>query len=125
MKNVGSARRGFALREAFTLMTLAAVGVALLTPVASYGAGQSRLQVCMSRLKSMGSTSAMFANDNRERIASFLAFSGMSSWRSLPNRVYEDNTGGQQASTADAAVDIIRVRGHRQDIDPTRLWRMV
>lgn len=114
--------RGFALREAVTLAALAGVALALLTPAATYGAGQSRLQVCMGRLKDMAKTSAMFANDNQNRIATFRGGSGMSRWRTLANHVYDDDVNNQQAWAADMAVDIIRLRGKRSDLQPITGW---
>lgn len=115
-------RRGFSLRDAVTLAALAGIALALFTPMASLGAGQSRLQVCMGRLKHISKVSAMFAADHQGRIASERAFSGVSHWRSLSDRFYGDNVNEGQAAANDAAVDIIRVRGARTDIDRIPNW---
>lgn len=111
------ARRAFALREAVTLVSLAAVGLALFTPIAAQGAGQSRLQVCMGRLKDIAKSSAMFANDHVNLIASERGAAGTVRWRSLGSITYPDTGLGQDAAARDQAVDIIRVRGSRTDIE--------
>lgn len=114
-------RRGFALRDAVTLAALAGVALALLTPVATYGAGQSRLQVCMGRLKDLAKTSAMFANDHQGQIASLESCSGQQRrWRTLGVQTYAQTAQGDMNSAIDGAVDIIQARGARADFGIVR-----
>ena len=115
-------RRGFAIREMVALSSVAFVGVCLLAPMAARGAAQSNLQVCMARLKEISKLSGLFAGDYQGRIANLRGFTGMSSFHSLPNRVYQDNSGDDQASTADHAVDIIRTLGGREDLERIVSW---
>jgi hypothetical protein len=117
-----ASRRGFAFRELVVLSAAAFVGVCLLAPIAARGAAQSGLQVCMARLKQVGKLSGLFAGDHQGRIANLRGFTGMSSFRSLPNRVYLDTVTDDLASTADHAVDIIRTLGGRGDIDRISSW---
>lgn len=113
-------RKAFALRELTCLTALTGIALSALIPVAAYGAGQSRLQVCMTRLKSIGKSRAMFALDHADGIASLESAVGSRSYRTLPTQSYLRTSTDESNAATDHAVDIIQARGARRDFGVIR-----
>lgn len=110
-------RRGFAVREAASLVVLSVLSAATLAPMAAQGGGQSRIQVCMSRMKYTYDVAEMFSNEHADAIPSLQSRSGTVVWKSLGARTYSADSSGEQQCVRDQAIDIIRRRGARPDMN--------
>jgi hypothetical protein len=119
-------RRGFSLRELTTVTAVAALGAALFVPLAVQAGGESRMCVCMSRLKSISMSTARYGNDHQDAIASLQSRSGQRVTYGNPGlnrtRNYINAQFGELESAADQAIDIILRRGNRTDINPIENW---
>jgi hypothetical protein len=114
--------RAFALRELVTIGALAGAAAALFVPLAASAGGGSRMSVCMSRLKSISMSTARYGADHRDALASLQSRVGQTVTYGKPGldrTVTYRNIGTEEIrSVADQAVDIIRRRGNRSDIEP-------
>jgi hypothetical protein len=115
-------RRAFALRDLTTLTALAGLAAALFVPLAVQAGGQSRMSVCMSRLKSIGASTARYGLDFQDRLAALQGTPGRTVRYGNPGLgiqvTYSNNTAGDTQSVSNQAVDIIRRRSNRSDIQP-------
>ncbi len=113
--------RGFSLRELTAVTAVAALGGALFVPLAVQAGGESRMCVCMSRLKSITMSTARYGNDHRDALASLQSRSGQTVTYGNPglNRTinYANSPSSELDCASDQAVDIIRRRGNRSDIN--------
>lgn len=113
-------RRGFCLRELGVLTTASVIGLALLAPLAVHAGGQSRMSICMSRLKSISMSTARYGLDHQDRLAALQGRPGQRVTYPNPGLNitvnYSNSTNGDFSSVADQAIDIIRRRGNRNDI---------
>lgn len=114
--------RGFALRDCIAMTLCAGLAGILLVPAAVGVETQSRLQVCVSRLKRIGDTREMYAGDNAGRFGTLRSVVGPVQWQSLGARTYANTTAHELQSTADQAIDIIRRRGGRDDMQAIEGW---
>lgn len=107
--------RAFALRDLTALTALGGIALCALIPAGAFGAGQSRLQVCMAKLKSIGKSQAMFGLDHADALASLQSAVGSRDYRTLPSQTYSRTTTDESNSATDHAIDIIQARGARRD----------
>jgi hypothetical protein len=118
--------RGFVLRDCIALAALAAMGLALFTPLAASAGGGSRMSVCMSRLKSISMSTARYGADHRDALASLQSRCGQTVTYGNPGlnrtRTYGNTEDGERSSVGDQAIDIIRRIEGRDDMEPASGW---
>lgn len=116
-----ASRRAFTLRDLTTLTALATIAAAVFVPVAARAGGQSRMSICMSRLKSIGMSTARFALDHQDRLAALQGKPGQTVQYGSPGLgqtiTYPNTSEGDITSINDQAIDILRRRGGRSDLD--------
>lgn len=115
-----TSRRAFAIRELVALTAAASVTLALLIPLRALASGTDRLSVCISRMWSLGSSNAKFANDHQDRIASLRSKLNQSVTYQNPGLgrtyTYGFDFDAETQSVRDEVIDIIIRRGNRRDI---------
>lgn len=121
-----SLHRAFSLRELTTVTAVATLAAALFVPLAVKAGGESRMCVCMSRLKSISMSTARYGLDHRDRLAALEGRPGQTVTYPSPGlnqRIsYTNNQIGDRDSAGDQAIDILKRRGDRPDLSRVQGW---
>lgn len=116
MPNLQDRRNGFSLIELLVVIGVVALLVSILLPALAAARKTARQAVCAANLKQFATAHASYAADYRDRIASFTT-----TVEDAPEIPGPAPTTPVEAA-ADQAVDILRRRAHRTDIERIRAW---
>lgn len=120
MRKVRSTRSGFTLIELLVVIAIIALLVGILLPTLSKARKIARMTICGSNLKMFGTGSFSYATDFKDGLWSLQNYVGRTKgWdpEGLDIAVtYPRNVAGEQNSAADDAINIIRKRTGREDI---------
>jgi prepilin-type N-terminal cleavage/methylation domain-containing protein len=107
--------RAFTLIELLVVIAIIALLVAILLPALGQMRCASRKSLCESNLKQFGVAFANYSTDFEDRIASF-------TWKPGVDNGFGGIAGNYTEAAANQAVDIIRRRGERDDLQQIGGW---
>jgi prepilin-type N-terminal cleavage/methylation domain-containing protein len=119
-------RRGFTLIELLVVIAIIALLIGILLPTLAEARKIAKLLICQTQLKNNSSGAFSYAADGKDALFSLQNYKGRTIvWdRDGLNQTisYPNNNAGELASVADDAVNIIRKRSGRTDIDRIGGW---
>lgn len=107
--------RAFTLIELLVVISIIALLVSILLPALSQARKTARATICQANLQQFGVGYNSYAADFEDRIASF-------TWKAGEDYGFGGSGGGATQAAANQAIDIIRRRTGRTDLQPIRLW---
>ena len=113
--------KGFTLIELLVVIAIIALLIGILLPALSEARKSGRLTVCQSNMRSLATALNSYATEYQDKISSFTVTNRTANLLSFPDLRAQAAGDDLQAASAQA-VDILRRRADREDIDPIDGW---